>query len=182
VGRTENILYRLHIDVPLASAVAIMCMLGAVVLYSASEQSTDVMIKQGVRIMVGFGAMLTIAQVSPRRLSRWAPALYLIGLMLLVLVLFVGTGRGAQRWLDLGFVRFQPSELMKLAVPLTVAFFLSEKVLPPKRSTHRRFSALSRDSSCTDFSATGPGYRDSGCKLRHLCVVFCWHQLAIYFR
>lgn len=135
MGKTEGLLYRMHIDVPLAGAVFVMCLLGVVVLYSASEQSADVVFKQGVRLLIGFTAMIGIAQISPRALSRSAPALYLIGLILLVLVLVFGTGRGAQRWLDLGFVRFQPSELMKLAVPLTVAFFLSEKVLPPSRST-----------------------------------------------
>ncbi|MGR8920639.1 MAG: rod shape-determining protein RodA [Gammaproteobacteria bacterium] len=133
--RDEGLLYRLHIDVPLLGAVLLMCTLGMVVLYSASEQSADVVFKQGVRIMVGVVAMLLVAQVSPRTLARWAPAAYLLGVFLLVLVMFLGTGRGAQRWLDLGFVRFQPSELLKLAVPLTVAAFLSEKVLPPARST-----------------------------------------------
>ncbi len=133
--RAGSLLYRMHIDVPLIGAVVLMCMLGLVVLYSASEQSTDLVIKQSARILFGLAAMIAIAQISPRAMARWAPALYLAGLGLLVLVLFFGTGRGAQRWLDLGFIRFQPSELMKLAVPLTVAFFLSEKVLPPNRST-----------------------------------------------
>lgn len=131
----ESIWYRLHIDAPLLAGVLVMCMLGIVVLFSASDQSVDVVFKQTVRIGIGFVAMLGVAQISPLTLSRWSPAIYILGLVLLVLVLIFGTGRGAQRWLDLGFVRFQPSELMKLAVPLTVAAFLNEKVLPPQRLT-----------------------------------------------
>lgn len=133
--RQQGLAYRLHIDAPLFGGVLVTCSLGLVVLYSASDQSVDVLVKQIVRILIGLVAMISIAQVSPRRLFRWSPAVYLLGLIMLVLVLVIGTGRGATRWLDFGFVRFQPSELMKLAVPLTVAGFLSEKVLPPTRST-----------------------------------------------
>ena len=129
--RTPSLLFRLHIDVPLLGGVLVTCALGLVVLYSASEQSADVVLRQALRILIGLGAMVAIAQVSPRRLARWAPALYVLGLALLVLVLIVGIGRGAQRWLAFGVMRFQPSELMKLAVPLTVAAFMADKVLPP---------------------------------------------------
>jgi rod shape determining protein RodA len=124
-------MFRLHIDAPLFGGALLVSALGLVVLYSAADQSVDVVAKQTLRILLGLGAMLAIAQISPRTLARWAPILYLIGLGLLVLVLLVGIGRGATRWLDLGFMRFQPSELMKLAVPLTVAAFLAERVLPP---------------------------------------------------
>jgi rod shape determining protein RodA len=135
MDRAEGLWDRLHIDASLVGSVMVMCLLGTVVLYSASEQSSEVVVKQLIRLGIGFVAMLGVAQISPRTLSRWVPVIYLLGLVLLVMVMFVGTGRGAQRWLDLGFVRFQPSELMKLAVPLTVAAFLSEKVLPPQPST-----------------------------------------------
>lgn len=133
--RTQGLLYRLHIDVPLLGGVLVTCALGLVVLYSAADQSMDVVIKQSGRMLFGLAAMVLIAQVSPQRLERWAPGIYVIGLVLLALVLFVGTGRGAQRWLDLGLIRFQPSELMKLAVPLTVAGFFADKVLPPRLRT-----------------------------------------------
>ena len=93
-------------------------------------------IKQSARMLVGLTAMIAVAQLPPRTLSRWSWLAYLVGLVLLVLVLFFGSGRGADRWLDLGLVRFQPSELMKLAVPITVAALLSEKVLPPSFSTN----------------------------------------------
>jgi rod shape determining protein RodA len=121
----------MHLDAPLLGGVLVMCVLGLVVLYSAADQSVDVVVRQCFRILLGFACMLAIAQVSPRRMQRWAPLLYLVGTALLVLVLVIGTGRGATRWLDFGFLRFQPSELMKLAVPLTVAGFLADKALPP---------------------------------------------------
>lgn len=133
--RTQGFLYRLHIDAPLLGGVLLMCALGVTVLYSAADQSTEVVLKQAIRMVVGLVAMVAIAQVPPSRLERWAPAIYVLGLALLAAVLVFGTGRGAQRWLDLGVFRFQPSELMKLAVPLTVAGFVADKVLPPQLRT-----------------------------------------------
>jgi rod shape determining protein RodA len=112
-----------------------MAALGLVVLYSAADQSIDVVIKQSMRIALGLTCMVAIAQVPPRRLARWAPLLYVLGTFLLGLVLAIGQGRGATRWLDFGVIRFQPSEIMKLAVPLTVAGFMAEKVLPPQTRT-----------------------------------------------
>ena len=132
---SQGFLYRLHIDPPLMGGVLVVCALGLVVLFSAADQSTDMVAKQALRMLLGIVAMVTIAQVSPQQLERWSPIIYLLGLGLLTLVLFVGTGRGAQRWLDLGLFQFQPSELMKLAVPLTVAGFVAEKVLPPRFRT-----------------------------------------------
>ena len=133
--RQPNLLYRLHIDAPLLGSVLVTAMLGLVVLYSAAGHSIDVVIKQSLRILLGLIAMVAIAQVPPRRLARWAPVLYVLGTLLLMLVLAIGKGRGATRWLDFGVLRFQPSEIMKLAVPLTVAGFLAEKVLPPQLPT-----------------------------------------------
>ena len=133
--RTPSLLYRLHIDAPLLGGVLVMAALGLVVLYSAADQSMDVVIKQSMRIALGLTCMVAIAQVPPRRLARWAPLLYVLGTFLLGLVLAIGQGRGATRWLDFGVIRFQPSEIMKLAVPLTVAGFMAEKVLPPQTRT-----------------------------------------------
>ncbi|MGB1880589.1 MAG: rod shape-determining protein RodA [Gammaproteobacteria bacterium] len=125
--------FDLHLDASLLIAVTVTAMLGLVVLYSAGGQDTELLFKQGVRITLGFAVMFALAQISPRALLRLAPVFYLVGLALLVLVLFFGSGRGAQRWLDLGVIRFQPSEIMKLAVPLTLAGFLGEQVLPPSK-------------------------------------------------
>ncbi|MSQ68514.1 MAG: rod shape-determining protein RodA [Gammaproteobacteria bacterium] len=123
---------RLHIDPSLVGGVLMLCAIGLVVLFSAADQSTDIVLKQGARMGLGLGLMFAVAQVSPARLARWAPGLYLIGTGLLVVTALIGTGRGAHRWLEFGFLRFQPSEIMKLATPLTVAWFLRDKLLPPR--------------------------------------------------
>lgn len=134
-AREEDLLARLHVDAPLVGGVLVLCTLGLVVLYSAADQNMEVVIKQLIRMLLGLGAMFAIAQINPMRLARWAPIVYLLGMGLLVAVYFFGTGRGAHRWLEIGVIRFQPSEIMKIAVPLTVAWFLSDKVLPPKAAT-----------------------------------------------
>ena len=131
MDKPDGFLYRLHVDGSLMAGILITCLLGLVILYSASDQSGDVVLKQTIRMTAGFFAMIAIAQLSPQQLARLAPMIYVIGLLLLIVVLVFGTGRGAQRWLDLGFFQFQPSELMKLAVPLTVATMLSRNSLPP---------------------------------------------------
>ena len=114
--------------------VLICCFSGLFVLYSAGGESIDLIIKQSVRIGIGFVVMLILAQVAPENLARWTPYLYLLGLVMLIAVLIFGTiGKGAQRWLDLGFFRFQPSEIMKLAVPMMVAWTLTKQPLPPSK-------------------------------------------------
>jgi rod shape determining protein RodA len=77
--------------------------------------------------------MFAAAQFPLVRYQRWSPWVYLGGVFLLVGVMFFGVGaKGAQRWLDLGGFRFQPSEIMKLLVPMTVAWYLADRVLPPR--------------------------------------------------
>jgi rod shape determining protein RodA len=127
----RDLLARLHLDGAMLGGTLLLCALGLLVLYSASGESTEVVLRQGLRMLLGLGAMCAIAQFSPAQLARWAPMFYLLGVCLLLVVAVAGTGRGSQRWLDLGFIRFQPSEIMKLAVPLTVAWFLNDKLLPP---------------------------------------------------
>ncbi len=123
----------LHIDGTLLFGLIIVSILGLAVLYSASSQSPDALLRQCIRLGIAFGAMFMLAQIPPAWLFRWAPWLYGAGILLLLAVLFAGDiGKGAQRWLDLGFVRFQPSEMMKLSLPLMVAWYLSEARLPPR--------------------------------------------------
>lgn len=122
----------LVIDVPLLVTLLAVIGIGFVVLYSAIGGSTGLIIRQGVRVFVALMAFLVVAQIPPRALRMWTPWLFFIGIGLLVLVLLRGTvGQGAQRWLDLGFIRFQPSELLKLAVPMMVAWYMHERRLPP---------------------------------------------------
>ncbi|MGE5153680.1 MAG: rod shape-determining protein RodA [Bdellovibrio bacteriovorus] len=123
---------RLHIDLPLLLGVLVLCAFGLVVLYSATNQDMESVRRQLVRLGLALGLMLALAQIPPARLRSWSPAIYGVGVLMLIAVLAVGDiGKGAQRWLDLGFMRFQPSELLKLAVPMMVAWLLAARPLPP---------------------------------------------------
>jgi len=123
---------QLHLDYPLLGALVLLSLLGLVVLYSASGENLDMVLRQATRLGFAFGLMMVFAQISPETLRRWSPLIYAIGLALLVAVLGLGViGKGAQRWLDLGFMRFQPSELMKIFVPMMVAWYFAETPLPP---------------------------------------------------
>ncbi len=105
---------------------------GLLVLYSASGASMDVVYRQATRLGVGLAALLLLSQVPPHILRIWTPWLYALGVVLLLATWLVGVGRGAERWLDLGLFRFQPSEIMKLAVPMMIAWYLHPRRLPPE--------------------------------------------------
>jgi rod shape determining protein RodA len=122
----------LKLDGPLLIGLSLIAACGLVVLFSASGQSYATVLRACARLGLGAAAMLTLAQVNPNILRRSAPWIYLLGLVLLIVVDITGyIGKGAQRWLDLGFIRFQPSEIMKLAVPMLCAWYLHERPLPP---------------------------------------------------
>ena len=104
---------------------------GLVVLYSASGQDMGMVERQAIRLSFGLAVMLVISQIPPRILRDWTPWIYGLGVVLLLATWVLGVGRGAQRWLDFGVIRFQPSEIMKLAVPMMVAWYLHPRVLPP---------------------------------------------------
>ena len=109
-----------------------LCGIGLTVLYSASGESIFYVKRQATFMLFGLIVMIAFAQLKPRFWERWSLFIYTAGLLSLVLVLFFGVGaKGAQRWLDFGVTRFQPSELMKLAVPLMVSAYLSNRYLPP---------------------------------------------------
>lgn len=121
----------LVMDAPIVLTVFAICALGFVVLYSASGENESLLLRQAVRFALAMIAFVIIAQVPPRVLRLWAPWVFFVSLGLLLLVEFRGvTGGGAQRWLDLGFSRFQPSEIMKIAVPMMIAWFMHERALP----------------------------------------------------
>lgn len=130
--KADGLLAGLHLDLPLLTGLILLCLYGLFVLYSASGADPAHIERQMIRLALAFTVMIVVAQIPPAQLRRWSPRLYVISLMLLVAVLIIGyVGKGAQRWLDLGFFRFQPSELTKLAVPMMIAWFLAEKTLPP---------------------------------------------------
>jgi rod shape determining protein RodA len=129
---TGRLLDGLHLDGPLLAAVLAVCAAGLVVLYSAAGEELDVFLAQAARVGLALGVLIGVAQVPPRLMRIAAPWLYAAGVLLLVAVEVKGdVSMGAQRWLNLGFVRFQPSEVMKLAVPLACAWFLHDRPLPP---------------------------------------------------
>ena len=128
-----QILRRIDFDLPLTLGLLAVSGLGLVVLYSAGQRNLDLVTGQAIRLGLGFGIMLALAHVPPHFFRFWSPWIYLAGVSLLLVVMVVGDiSKGAQRWLDLGVVRFQPSEIMKLAVPMMVAWFFAEKPLPPR--------------------------------------------------
>jgi rod shape determining protein RodA len=119
------------IDWALFTGLLTLSVISLFVLYSAGDQNLDLLIRQSIRIVLAFAVMFLVARITPDQLLRWTPYLYGIGLILLIVVLGVGViGKGAQRWIDLGFVRFQPAEMMKLAVPMMVAWVMVKKPLP----------------------------------------------------
>jgi len=130
-GRIGYVLRRLHIDPLLLALILAVLALGCIVLYSASGMDNGFMYRQSIKIAVAFSVLLAVAQISPAWMRRVSPWIFGAGLVLLVLVLITGdVGGGAQRWLDVG-VRFQPSEIMKLALPAALAWLLHDRSLPP---------------------------------------------------
>ena len=129
--RSQSVFYRLHIDLPLLLALIALSIISLVVIYSAGGQDIALVQRQSVRIALSFVVLLVLAQVSPYTYQRLAISVFIIGIALLIAVLLVGVvGKGAQRWLDLGFTRIQPSEMMKLAAPMMLAWYCSRKQLP----------------------------------------------------
>jgi rod shape determining protein RodA len=140
---TARMLAALKLDGALLIGLALVAVYGLVVLYSASGQSLATVIRAGAHLGMGAVAMLLLAQVNPNFLRRSSPWLYLLGVVLLLVVDGIGyIGKGAQRWLDLGVLRFQPSEVMKLAVPMMCAWFLHDRALPPTVSSLAILAAL----------------------------------------
>jgi len=131
--RPPRLARQLHVDLPLLGLLLLLTGFGLLVLYSAAGQSMAAVARQARYFVLAYVVMFAVAQISPVRWSRWSPWAYLVGVVLLLGVTFFGVGaKGAQRWLDLGGFRFQPSEIMKLAVPMTVAWYLGDRILPPR--------------------------------------------------
>lgn len=121
----------LYLDLPLFGLVLVLISLGLVILYSASNENINMVLRQVVRLSLAITVMLAFAFIPPHKYKIWTPWIYGVGLSLLIAVMLMGKiGKGAQRWLDLGIFRFQPSEIMKLAVPMMTAWYLDRKHSP----------------------------------------------------
>ncbi|ARN74684.1 rod shape-determining protein RodA [Oceanicoccus sagamiensis] len=133
LARRTGFWQRVHIDPLLLMLLLTLTAFGLLVLYGAAGQSSGTMIRQGRFLIIGYIGMLVVAQLDVERIKRLAPLAYLVGIALLIAVPLVGVGaKGAQRWLSLGGFRFQPSELMKLVVPMAVAWYFAGRALPPR--------------------------------------------------
>ena len=131
--RRATLLQRMHIDGVLLLLLLLLAAGSLFVLYSAGGKNWDLLLKQATSYGIGLGAMVVIAQLEPRFMARWVPLGYLLVVALLVAVDFVGyTAMGATRWISIpGVIRFQPSEFMKIIMPMTIAWYLSARALPP---------------------------------------------------
>jgi rod shape determining protein RodA len=140
---TTRLLGTLRLDGPLLIGIAAIALYSQLILFSSSGGDWESVLRGSIRLAIGATIMLTLAQLRPATLRRITPWLYGVGLALLIVVDAIGyVGKGAQRWLDLGFIRFQPSELMKLAVPMACALLLRERSLPPDLRTLGLLAAI----------------------------------------
>lgn len=132
-SRLQNSIWqRFHIDRPLFIGILVLSMIGLFILYSASNQNLHIIERQIIRIGMAFVAMIILAQLPPDKFRLWTPWLFGATLILVIAVLLMGViSQGAKRWLDLGIFRFQPSEIMKIALPMMLAWYLNDKPLPP---------------------------------------------------
>lgn len=128
-----NLLRKLHIDIPLFLGLVLICGMSFVILFSAGGQDTALLMRHASRMGLAMGLMIALAHVNPRRLQWFSVAFFSVCVLLLLAVMVMGqTSMGAQRWLNLGIFRFQPSEFTKISTPMMIAWYLSEHTLPPK--------------------------------------------------
>ena len=128
-------LSRIFKDTILVCSVLVVLIFGIFMLYSASGQSESMVLKQLVYMGLGFIGMLAIAQINPNSYQNVLINLYWIGLIMLIYVLIIPDERHVtKRWIDLGLFSFQPSEVIRLILPLSIAAFLTRKELKPKYS------------------------------------------------
>ena len=132
--RTQNIWRAAHADPPLLAGILVLCAFGLFVLYSASDGDLLIVRRQALIMAAGVMLMLVVSQFDVHVTRRWAPSMYALGLAVLLLVLFIGIeANGAKSWIDLpGLPSFQPSEIMKILVPLLLSWYLASRPLPPR--------------------------------------------------
>ena len=125
------------LDWPLLLALAALMGIGLAVLYSAggARRGPALLTAQGARFAIGLAAMWALSRVSVIQLRTWSPSVYVLSLLPLVAVLLVGTGKHGRHWLDLGVFYLQPSELLKISLPMMVAWYLHQRPLPPRIGT-----------------------------------------------
>ncbi|RKS85728.1 cell elongation-specific peptidoglycan biosynthesis regulator RodA [Orbus hercynius] len=135
-SKKRSLWMRLHIDPLFLFFILLLLAYSVYIMWSASGQDLPMTERKVSQIILGIVVMIVFAQCSPRVYEKWAPYLYIACIIVLVIVdVFGYTSKGAQRWLNLGFIRFQPSEIAKIAVPLMVAKFINREGCPPPFKT-----------------------------------------------
>lgn len=128
-----SVLRKLHLDIPLLIGLLLTSLLSFVILYSSGSQDMNMLMRQAGRVGLAFFVMAVLAHIDPYQFKRYTTLLFGFGIFLLIAVLIMGQiGKGAQRWLELGVFRFQPSEMIKITTPMMIAWYLAEYPLPPK--------------------------------------------------
>ncbi len=132
-SRKKTLSERLHVDLPLLGGLIATLVLSLFVLYSASGQHYQMLLKQILHTGLSFGIMIIIAQINVKFFERWCLVIFLFCLVMLLGVTFFGEiSKGARRWLNLGFIRIQPSEFFKIAMPITIAAVVAKESIPPR--------------------------------------------------
>ena len=125
---------KLHLDPWLLCFLILNAVLGLLVIYSASAQDMGMVFRPATSFAVGFIVMIICAQIPPKVYQAISPYFFIFAVILMVLVLVVGETRmGARRWISLpGIGSMQPSEFMKFAMPLMMAWYFAGRAFPPK--------------------------------------------------
>ncbi|SUB17920.1 Rod shape-determining protein RodA [Pantoea agglomerans] len=179
----RSIWMRIHIDPLFMLIILGLLTYSAVVIWSASGQDPGMMERKLGQIAMGLVIMIVLAQVPPRVYEGWAPYLYIVCVILLVAVdAFGQISKGAQRWLDLGFVRFQPSEIAKIAVPLMVARFINRDVCPPTLKNTGIALILIFLPTPAGGGTARSRHLNSDCRLRLVCAVPLGYELETDWR
>ncbi|NRA55035.1 MAG: rod shape-determining protein RodA [Gammaproteobacteria bacterium] len=132
-ARKASFWHRIHLDIPLLLGLLLLMGVSLIVIYSASGASIGLVKRQALHIVISLAVMFVVAQIPPDTIRRWALPLFTFGVAMLIATLLFGhVGKGAQRWLDFGFAKFQPSEAMKLILPIMIAHFITRHALPPQ--------------------------------------------------
>ncbi len=138
-----NLIEKIKVDMWLLIPLLIISSFGLMILYSASNESISIIQAQSFKLIIGFGLMIAISQVHPNKIRVFSPRLYILTMFLLLCVFLFGEKiMGARRWLDLGIISLQPSEIMKLALPMMLAWLIFKKGMPKNLTTAVKFSAL----------------------------------------
>ena len=120
------------LDWPLCAALLALMGIGLAVLYSAGNESPQLVMAQGSHFVLGIVAMWALSRLPTTQLRYWTPLVYTASVIPLLAVLAIGHGKHGNLWINLGVFYFQPAELLKLSLPMMAAWYLNREILPPR--------------------------------------------------